>query len=141
MNLKINLNKLATIVIIGLSSAIAQSQDFSALKYFDQNTIHEVQIDYDLDGDIDYIVAGVIPEKNQGRVYLIENKGDSFKKPEYIYSFPTIPIKQIIEVEQQKEFTIIRTIGTSPSGEETKVVGTLFKGQFEGMLVSPITSN
>jgi len=141
MNLKINLKKLVTIVIIGFSSAIAQSQDFSALKYFDQNTIHEVQIDYDLDGDIDYIVAGVIPKKNQGRVYLIENKGDSFKKPEYIYSFPTIPIKQVIEVEQQKEFTIIRTIGTSPSGKETKVVGTLFKGQFEGMLVSPITSN
>jgi hypothetical protein len=100
-----------------------------------------VKTDYDLDGDIDYIVAGVIPEKNQGRVYLIENKGDSFKKPEYIYSYPTIPIKQVIEVEQQKEFTLIRTIGTSPSGEETKVVGTLFKGQFEGMLVSPITSN
>lgn len=139
MNFKNHIIKPAITLALGLFTYIAQSQETPIFKYFDKNTIDKVRIDYDNDGDLDYIVAGVNPERNQGRVYLIENKGTKFGKPEYIYSFPTIPVKQYLDIQQKDNITIINIIGTSPTGEQTKFVGTLIKGEFEGLILPPIT--
>lgn len=139
MKLKNHIIKPAITLALGLFTYIAQCQETPTIKYFDKNTIHEVKIDYDNDGDLDYIVAGVIPERNQGRVYLIENKGTKLGKPEYIYSFPTIPVKQHLDIQQKDNITTINIFGTSPTGEQTKFVGTLIKGVFEGMILPPVT--
>ena len=49
------------------------SQEPPYIKYLDSETLDRVQIDYDNDGDLDLVIAGVFVKKNQGRVYLIEN--------------------------------------------------------------------
>lgn len=126
---------------IFLFSFIAQSQESPIFRYFDESTINNVKIDYDMDGDLDYVYVGVIPEKHQGRVYLVENKEKTLGKPEYIYSFPTIPVKQHIDIQQKKNVTTIRITGTSPKGIQTKYVVTLFNGKFEGLLTQPVTSD
>jgi hypothetical protein len=137
-----NLNlKQLVVLLLFLCASAAKSQETPIIKYFDVNTIDEVKIDYDNDGDVDYIMAGVIPERDQGRIYLVENKGNKFGKPEYIYSFPTIPVKQQLTIHQKDNITTINIIGTSPTGEETKIIVTLYKGKFEGMLLPPITSD
>lgn len=139
MRFKIHSIKSIITLVLCLVAFIVQSQELPTFKYFDKNTVDEVEIDYDNDGDLDYIIAGVISEKNQGRVYLVENNGMKFNKPEYIYSFPTIPIKQQLDILQKGNITTINIIGTSPTGGQTKFVGTLIKGMFEGMLIAPAT--
>ncbi len=141
MYLKIHIVKSAISLTLGLIALIAHSQQTPTIKFFDENTIHQVKIDYDNDGDMDYIVAGVISEKNQGRIYLVENKGTKLGKPEYIYSFPTIPVKQHLDIQQNSNITTIHVIGTSTSGKKTKFIGTLYKGKFAGMIIPPITSD
>jgi len=137
-----NLNlKQSIVLLLFLCTSAAKSQETPIIKYFDANTIDQVKIDYDNDGDVDYIMAGVIPERDQGRVYLVENKGNKFGKPEYIYSFPTIPVKQQLTIHQKDNITTINIIGTSPTGKETEIIVTLYKGKFEGMLAPPITSD
>ncbi len=139
MNLKNKILKQVIALSLGLFTYIAQSQEAPTFKYFEKNTIDEVKIDFDNDGDLDYIVAGVISDKNQGRVYLVENKGTKLGKPEYIYSFPTIPIKQHLEIHQDDNITTITIFGTSPTGEKTKFVAILNKGVFEGLILQPAT--
>ena len=141
MILRNHMVKSAITLTLGLFTYVAQSQETPTVKYFDKSTIHEVKIDYDNDGDMDYIVAGVIPDKNQGRVYLVENKGAKLGKPEYIYSFPTIPVKQHLDIQQKDNVTTINVIGTSPTGKKSKFIGTLYKGEFAGMIIPPITSD
>ena len=139
MNLKNHIVKPTIAFTLGLFTYIAQSQETPAFKYFDKETIDEVKIDYDNDGDLDYIIAGVIPERDQGRVYLVENLGSKLGKPEYIYSFPTIPVKQHLDIQQKDNTTTINIIGTSPTGERIKFIGTLYKGKFAGMIIPPAT--
>ena len=100
-----------------------------------------MKIDYDGDGDMDLIIAGVFVEKNQGRVYTIKNNGQKYDKPEFIYSFPSIGMKQNIEILQDGDLITIITIGTSPSGKQDKFIATLYKGEFEGLIVPAITSD
>lgn len=141
MTLQPLLKKQAILVIIILFSFTGKSQNSSIYKYFDENTIDEVKIDYDQDGDLDYIVVGVVTGRDQGRVYLVENKGDKLEKPEYIYSFPTISIKQHLVTNQKDNVTTINIDGTSPEGKQTNFEITLYKGEFQGMLIPPIKSN
>lgn len=122
-------------------SFTAKGQNTPIFKHIDKNTIEEVKIDYDQDGDIDFIVVGVVPDRDQGRVYLVENKGAKLGKPEYIYSFPTISVKQQLDIKQEGNITTINVVGTAPDQKQTKYIVTLYKGKFEGMLVPPITSN
>ena len=141
MNLKNRIVKSTITLTLVLCTYIAQSQETPTVKYFDESTIHEVKIDYDKDGDMDYIVAGVISEKNQGRVYLIENKGAKLGKPVYIFSFPTIPKQQHLNIQQKDNVTTINVIGTSPEGKQTNFIGTLYKGAFAGLIIPPVTSD
>lgn len=135
----------STILSLGLAalcflfSNSLYSQDKPVIKYFDKTTTDTVQLDFDEDGDLDFIIAGVVADKHQGRVYLVENKGNKFAKPEYIYSFPTIPVKQKLVIEHKDQIITINTTGTSPKGKKQKYVGTLIKGNFEGVLAPPAT--
>lgn len=140
MKLRINPKKIFFILLLVFVTLHVKSQEIPTLKYLDAATLEQLKIDYDNDGDIDYIVAGVFTEKNQGRVYLIENKGNSFKKPEYIYSYPTITVKQQLSLEQKENLITIRTVGTAPNGDETNITGTIYNGFFEGVIVSPVVS-
>jgi hypothetical protein len=133
--------RLATLPTLLLITVNTYGQKAPIIKYFHPETIDEVSIDYDNDGDLDFIVAGVNPDRLQGRVYLIENKGSKLGKPEYIYSFPSIPLKQELIIEQKDMVTTITIKGTSPTGEQRDYVGTLLKGTFEGMLVPPVTAS
>jgi|TARA_B110000967_G_C18583335_1_gene410793 hypothetical protein len=92
-----------------------------------------VKIDFDKDGDLDLIVAGVFVKKNQGRVYAIRNNGLDYAKPEFIFSFPSIGRKQEIEVKQEV------ATGTYPIGKKDKFTATLFNGIFEGLIIPPIS--
>ena len=130
-----------TVILCLFFSTISFAQKTPVIKYFDPATTDQIQLDFDNDGDLDYIIAGVIADKHQGRVYLVENKGNKYAKPEYIYSFPSIPVKQVLEIDQQNHIVTINTTGTSPTGVERKYIGTLVKGQFEGMLAPPATFN
>jgi hypothetical protein len=116
------------------------SQRTLDIKYLDKETIDQVKIDYDKDGDLDIIVAGVFVKKNQGRVYLIKNNGIAYKKPEHIFSFPSIGTKQNIELVQDGNTTKIIMTGTSPTGKKDKFTATLNKGEFEGLLIPPVSS-
>ena len=140
MKLQNQIIKRATVFVLILFTYVAQSQEAPTIKYFDKNTVDEVKIDYDNDGDSDYIIVGVIPERDQGRIYLVENKGKKFGKPAYIYSFPTIPVKQHLTILKKDNITTINVIGTSPTGKESKITVTLYKGQFEGLLIPPVSS-
>lgn len=130
-----------TVIVCLFFTTTSIAQKTPTIKYFDPLTIDQIQLDIDSDGDLDYIIVGVIANKHQGRVYLVENKGNKYAKPEYIYSFPTIPVKQVLKIEQQNNIVTINTTGTSPKGDERKYVGTLVKGQFEGVLTPPVTFN
>ena len=141
MKLQILLEKQVILAVLILFSFTAKSQNIPILKYIDKNTIEEVKIDYDQDGDTDFILVGVVSDRDQGRVYLVENKGSKLGKPEYIYSFPTISVKQQLDINQKDNITTINVVGTAPDNKQTKYVVTLYKGKFEGMLVPPITSN
>jgi len=141
MNYKIYLHKHLTALTLVLFFSISYSQDSPKIKYLDEETIDEMKIDYDRDGDMDLIIAGVFVEKNQGRVYIIENNGQKYDKPEFIYSFPSIGMKQDIEILQDGNLTTIITIGTSPTGKQDKFIATLYKGEFEGMIVPPVSSD
>jgi len=141
MKLQTLLKKQVILVVIVLFTTTIYSQNTHIFKHIDKNTIDEVKIDYDLDGDLDYIVVGVVSARDQGRVYLVENKGSKLDKPEYIYSFPTISVKQHIDIQQKDNITTINIVGTAPDNKQTKFSVTLYKGKFEGMLVPPITSN
>lgn len=141
MKLQNLLKKEVVLIAFILFSVTGKSQNTQIYKYIDKNTTDEVKIDYDQDGDLDYIVVGVVPERDQGRVYLIENKGAKLGKPEYIYSFPTIPLKQHIAIQQKDKITTINIVGTSPEGKQTKFEITLYKGTFQGLLIPPVTSN
>ena len=141
MKLQTFLEKQVILAVLILFSFTAKSQNIPILKYIDKNTIEEVKIDYDQDGDTDFIVVGVVSDRDQGRIYLVENKGSKLGKPEYIYSFPTISVKQHLDINQKDNITTINVVGTAPDKKQTKYVVTLYKGKFEGMLVPPITSN
>lgn len=106
--------------MIALFSFHANSQEIPTIKHLDKSTISQVTLDYDNDGDLDYIFSGVIANRHQGRVYIIENKAAKFSKPEYIYSFPTVLIKQTLNVIQSDNITTINIIGTSPEGVKSK---------------------
>ncbi len=116
------------------------SQENKIFKFLDKNTMNNTKIDYDNDGDLDFIYVGVIADRNQGRVYLVENKGKNFAKPEYIFSYPTIPIKQHLKISLQKNILKIKIIGTSTKGIKTKYTATVNKGEFQGVLIPPATS-
>lgn len=141
MKLQNLLEKQVIFVAFILFSITTYSQNVPIIKYLDLDTIDEVQIDYDQDGDLDYVIAGFAPDRNQGRIYLVENQDGKLNKPEYIYSFPTIGMKQNIAIHQKDNITTINVIGTSPEGKQSKFEVTLFKGAFQGMLIPPITSN
>jgi len=141
MKLQTLLKKQVFLAALILFSITAKGQNIPVFKHIDKNTIEEVKIDYDQDGDIDFIVVGVVSDRDQGRVYLVENKGAKLGKPEYIYSFPTISVKQQLDIQQKDNITTINVVGTAPDRKQTKFVVTLYKGKFEGMLVPPITSN
>ena len=141
MNLKKSLLKLSVTLLLSFCFFKASSQEHKIFKHFDKNTIDRVEIDYDKDGDLDFIYVGVIANRNQGRVYLIENKGQGeFGKPEYIYSYPTISIKQSIEIQQRGNFITINLVGTSPKNVKSKFAAVINKGGFQGLLVPPVTS-
>ena len=140
MNLK-TLVKLVTLPTLFLITLNMYGQKVPSIKYFHEETVDQVSIDYDGDGDLDLIVAGVNPDRLQGRVYLIENKGSKFGKPEYLYSFPSVPLKQKLVVSQDKAVTKIDVKGTSPAGKQVSYVGTLIKGNFEGMTIPPVTAS
>jgi hypothetical protein len=140
MNLK-TLIKLVTLPTLFLITLNLYGQKVPNIKYFHEETVDEVRIDYDGDGDLDYIVAGVNPERLQGRVYLIENKGNKFGKPEYLYSFPSVPLKQKLVISQENSITKIDVKGTSPAGKQVSYIGTLVRGNFEGVTVPPVTAS
>lgn len=140
MNLK-TLLRLATLPTLFLITLNMYGQNAPSIKYFHQETVDEVRIDYDGDGDLDLIVAGVNPERLQGRVYLIENKGGKYGKPEYLYSFPSVPLKQKLVISQNNNVTKIDVTGTSPAGKQVSYVGTLIKGNFEGVTIPPVTAS
>lgn len=142
MKFKAPITKLAILLVLVLVAFNTPVQETTPkVKYLIEETMDNVKIDFDNDGDLDYIIAGVFPDRHQGRVYLIENRGTKYAKPEYIYSYPTIPVKQKLEVSMIEDITTIYTIGTSPGGRETKYTGTLIGGQFEGMTLPPVTSD
>lgn len=116
-------------------------QEHKIFKHFDKSTLINVEIDYDKDGDLDFIYVGVIADRNQGRVYLIENRGSKLGNPEYIFSYPTIAVKQTIVIEQIGNLISINLIGTSPDNIKTKFVANINKGKFQGLLSPPATSN
>ncbi len=117
------------------------SQKKIHIKYLDDETIDQVETDYDNDGDMDIIIAGVYVKKNQGRVYLIKNNGENYDKPEYVFSFPSIGRKQKIELYKEGSITKIIMTGTSPSGQQDKFVATLNKKGFDGILIPPVSSS
>ena len=117
------------------------SQESPYIKHLAKETIDEIRIDVDFDGDLDLIIAGVFLDKNQGRVYVVETKGKKYGKPEYIYSYPTIGTKQKLEVVQKDNLITINTTGTSPTGELKKFVAMLRNGSFDGLLVPPVTAS
>ncbi len=98
-----------------------------------------MKIDFDKDGDLDLIVAGVFVKKNQGRVYAIRNNGLDYAKPEFIFSFPSIGRKQEIEVKQEGATATIVATGTYPIGKKDKFTAILFNGIFEGLIIPPIS--
>jgi len=118
----------------------ALGQEPKIFKHFDDSTIDKVNIDFDKDGDLDFIYAGVITDRNQGRVYLVENKGSKFKKPQYIFSFPTIAVKQNIIIDIKDNIIKIIMIGVSPKNVKTRYVATIDNGEFQGLLIPPVTS-
>jgi len=128
------------VFIFILFYSFSYSQEIPRIKFLDEETIGQVEIDYDKDGDKDLIIVGVYVKKNQGRVYIVKNEGFGYAKPEYIFSFPTIGFKQKIETQQDNDITTIIVTGTSPTGEQKKFTLTLFKGEFEGLLLPPVTS-
>jgi hypothetical protein len=140
MNLR-TLFKLAVLPTLLTITLNANGQSAPKIKYFETTTIDQVQIDFDNDGDLDLIIAGVNADRNQGRVYLVENRGGKLGKPEYIYSFPSIAVKQELRVSQDKDVTTINIEGTSPNGDKRNYVGTLVRGAFEGMIAPPITAD
>jgi hypothetical protein len=138
MIFKINLIKLFSGIAAVLFYSNSYSQKTPNIRNLNEETIDEVKIDFDKDGDLDLIVAGVFVKKNQGRVYAIRNNGLDYAKPEFIFSFPSIGRKQKIEVKQEGAITTIVATGTSPTGKKDKFTATLFNGRFEG-LIPPIS--
>ena len=116
------------------------SQDIPNIKHLEKETIDQVKVDFDKDGDIDIIVAGVHLKKNQGRVFLIRNNGVEYDKPEYIFSYPSIGFKQEIKLFHDDNTTKIVMTGTSPTGKRDEFTATLYKGEFQGMLIPPIST-
>ena len=136
-------NPLHTYIVVFafiLFCSFSYSQEIPRIKFLDEETINQVKIDYDKDGDKDLIIVGVYVKKNQGRVYIVKNEGLRYAKPEYIFSFPTIGFKQSIETQQDNDITTIIVIGTSPTGKQKKFTLTLFKGEYEGLLIPPVSS-
>ena len=140
MKHKINTKSPLITLILTLFFLNSYSQKTLNIKYLDEETIDQIKIDYDKDGDLDIIVAGVFVKKNQGRVYLINNNGITYNKPEHIFSFPSIGTKQKIELLQEGNTTKIVMTGTSPDGKKDKFTATLFKGEFEGLLIPAVSS-
>lgn len=140
MNSKVTLKKLIIPTAFLLFFTIGFSQKAPIIKHLDEETLDEVKIDYDKDGDLDIIVAGVFIKKNQGRVYVVKNNGAFFSKPEYLFSFPTIGRKQELKVNQNGELTKITVLGTSPTGAQNKFIATLLNGKFEGLTIPSVTS-
>mgnify|MGYP000253125421 CR=1 FL=1 len=138
MNSKVTLKKFIIPTFIIAFTALGHSQEAPVIKHLDEETIDEIKVDYDKDGDLDLIVAGVFVKKNQGRVYMINNNGASYSKPEYLFSFPTIGRKQEISVNQNGELTKITVLGTTPTGEQNKFSATLLNGKFEGVTIPAI---
>lgn len=141
MKYKINLDKHIVAFAFAFFFLNSYSQKTPIIKYLDKETIDEVKVDYDNDGDMDLIISGVFVKKNQGRVYIIKNNGLNYDKPEYLFSFPSIGRKQEIEIVQDGNLTTIIVIGTSPTGKQNKFSATLFKGVFEGLMIPPVSSN
>ena len=125
------------LILFFVNSYAQKSPD---IKYLDDETVDKVLIDYDNDGDIDIIVAGVVVKKNQGRVYLIENTGLKYSKPEHLFSFPSIGLKQKLKIEKDGDIITIATLGTSPEGKQESYKATLNKGNFEGLTIPPVSS-
>lgn len=100
IKLKDNLPVQVIVFVLFFCIQTIQSQEIPKIKYLERNTMDVVKIDYDNDGDLDYIIAGVFSIRYQGRVYLVENRGTKFNRPEYIYSYPTVPLKQKLNIEQ-----------------------------------------
>ena len=140
MNLKISFVKLLVTILLIFCISEAYAQEHKVFKHFDKKTMNNIKIDYDKDGDLDFIYVGVIANRNQGRVYLVENKGNKFGKPEYIYSYPTISIKQNIEIQQKDNFITINLVGTSPENVKSTFAAVINKKGFQGLLVPPVTS-
>ena len=140
MQQKINIRYPLITLTLTLFFLNSYSQKTENIKYLDEETISQVEIDYDKDGDMDIIIAGVYVKKNQGRVYLIKNNGINYDKPEYIFSFPSIGLKQEIELYQDGNITKIIMTGTSPTGQQDKFIATLHKGEFDGILLPPVSS-
>ena len=140
MKQKVNIKNPLITVALTLFFLNSYSQNALNIKYLDEETIDQVEIDYDKDGDMDIIIAGVYVKKNQGRVYLIKNNGVNYDKPEYIFSYPSIGMKQEIELYQEGNITKIIMIGTSPKGQQDTFVATLNSGKFDGILLPPVSS-
>ena len=141
MNYKINLKCLVVVPVFIFICFNSFSQETPNIKYLNPETIDKFQVDIDQDGDLDLIVAGVFIEKNQGRVYVVRNKGKKFDKPDYVYSYPTIGLKQELIVSIKNNKTIITTTGTSPTGERENYTATLDRGKLEGLTIPPVSSN
>lgn len=140
MNYKNNLvSPIITIAFI-LFFSNSYSQETPYIKYLDGETLDKVQIDYDNDGDLDLVIAGVFVKKNQGRVYLIENTGSKYGKPEHLFSFPSIGLKQKMKIHKDGDTTTIATLGTAPNGKQESYKATLNKGNFEGLTIPPIST-
>lgn len=141
MIFKINLIKCIGALAAVLFCSNLYSQQIPNIKHLDEETLDKVKIDLDKDGDMDLIIAGVFVKKNQGRVYLVKNTGLRYEKPEFIFSFPSIGMKQEIEIIQEGSTTTIVAMGTSPTGKKDKFTATLFNGNFEGVTIPPISSD
>ncbi|MDT0552306.1 FG-GAP repeat protein [Urechidicola vernalis] len=138
MNSKVTLKKFIIPTFILAFTAIGYSQKVPVIKHLDEETIDEIKIDFDKDGDLDVIVAGVFVKKNQGRVYMVKNNSFGYSKPEYLFSFPTIGRKQEISINQSGDLTKITVLGTSPTGKQNEFNATLLKGRFEGVTIPAI---
>lgn len=140
MNYKNNLVSPTITIAFAFFFLNSYSQEMPYIKHLDIETIDKVEIDYDNDGDLDLIIAGVFIKKNQGRVYLIENIDSKYIKPEHLFSYPSIGLKQKMKIQIDGDTTTIATLGTAPNGKQESYKATLNKGNFEGLTIPPVST-
>ena len=71
MKLQTLLKKQVIFVVFTLFTTTIYSQNTPIIKYIDQNTIDEVKIDYDQDGDLDAAMS----TSNGNNSYILQNDG------------------------------------------------------------------